>query len=139
MNINFNENDLKISALTVWGEARGEFKKWGLASFIVIANTIMNRFLEPKRFGMSLAQVCQKPLQFSVWNKFDKNYALLACVDEEDKLYKISKESCLAVFQKKWPDLTGGANHYHADYVSPSWATNKKHTMQIGRHIFYKL
>jgi len=35
-------------------------------------------------------------------------------------------------------DLTGGATHYHADYVSPAWATKAPPTAAIGRHRFYR-
>jgi spore germination cell wall hydrolase CwlJ-like protein len=33
----------------------------------------------------------------------------------------------------------GGATHYHADYVRPSWSRRLKRMDVIGRHIFYKL
>lgn len=33
----------------------------------------------------------------------------------------------------------GSSTHYHADYVSPSWARKLKKMDVIGRHIFYKL
>jgi spore germination cell wall hydrolase CwlJ-like protein len=33
----------------------------------------------------------------------------------------------------------GGATHYHADYVRPSWSRRLKKMDVIGRHIFYKL
>jgi spore germination cell wall hydrolase CwlJ-like protein len=33
----------------------------------------------------------------------------------------------------------GGATHYHADYVRPTWARRLKKMDIIGRHIFYKL
>jgi spore germination cell wall hydrolase CwlJ-like protein len=33
----------------------------------------------------------------------------------------------------------GGATHYHADYVQPSWARRLKKMDVIGRHIFYQL
>lgn len=32
---------------------------------------------------------------------------------------------------------TPGANHYHADYVSPRWARTMTEVNRIGRHIFY--
>jgi len=35
-------------------------------------------------------------------------------------------------------DITDGATHYHADYVSPSWAKTKTKTIEIGDHIFYR-
>ncbi len=33
----------------------------------------------------------------------------------------------------------GGATHYHADYVRPSWSRRLKKMDVIGRHIFYQL
>ena len=35
-------------------------------------------------------------------------------------------------------DITGGATHYHADYVSPAWAKTKTKTVEIQDHIFYR-
>jgi len=35
-------------------------------------------------------------------------------------------------------DFTKGATHYHADYVSPDWASKKTQTATIGKHIFYR-
>jgi spore germination cell wall hydrolase CwlJ-like protein len=35
--------------------------------------------------------------------------------------------------------LIGHATHYHADYVLPYWADSLDKTIQIGRHIFYRL
>jgi len=34
--------------------------------------------------------------------------------------------------------LTEGADHYHADYVKPSWARNLQLVGRIGVHIFYR-
>ena len=35
-------------------------------------------------------------------------------------------------------DVTEGATHYHADYVSPDWAKTKTKTIEIEDHIFYR-
>ena len=35
-------------------------------------------------------------------------------------------------------DITDGATHYHADYVTPAWAKTKTKTVEIQDHIFYK-
>lgn len=34
-------------------------------------------------------------------------------------------------------DLTGGATHYHANWVNPSWAREFPQTAEIGTHLFY--
>jgi len=38
----------------------------------------------------------------------------------------------------KFPDITEGATHYHADYIYPYWADTLNETVQITDHIFYK-
>jgi hypothetical protein len=35
-------------------------------------------------------------------------------------------------------DLTRGATHYHADWVSPNWARVYPRTARYGQHIFYR-
>ena len=35
-------------------------------------------------------------------------------------------------------DNTGGADHYHADYVNPYWSKDMNLTTIIGTHLFYK-
>jgi len=35
-------------------------------------------------------------------------------------------------------DITEGATHYHADYVTPDWASTKTKTTEIQDHIFYR-
>ena len=34
-------------------------------------------------------------------------------------------------------DITGGATHYHADYVTPSWAKTMQRVAKVDDHIFY--
>ena len=35
-------------------------------------------------------------------------------------------------------DITDGATFYHADSITPSWASSKIKTIEIGDHIFYR-
>lgn len=44
----------------------------------------------------------------------------------------------LAVVDGDIPDPTGGATHYHAEYVSPSWRLGLVAGPKIGRHLFYR-
>ncbi len=67
--------EINILAKTLYGEARGE----GLSGLEAVANTIINRVNTAKakggRFwwGNDIISVCQKPYQFSCWNKKDPN------------------------------------------------------------------
>ena len=41
------------------------------------------------------------------------------------------------VLTKQIPDPTHGALFYHADYVMPDWASEKRLIITIGHHLFY--
>lgn len=69
-----NEKDRDLLAWTLWGEARSET----LAGQIAVAWTIRSRVNDGKAkswWGEGYAGVCQKPYQFSCWNKNDPNFA----------------------------------------------------------------
>ena len=107
-----------------------------------VANVIMNRVKVAeedggKWWGNNIIQVCQKPYQFSCWNRSDPNFRKLQAVDEKNLHYatcvKIARRAlagCLA-------DLTYGATHYHAAGIEPYWARREKPCAVIGNHIFY--
>ena len=64
------EHDIDILARTIYGEARGE----KTAGKKAVACVIMNRYKAKKWFsGKTIAETCQKPWQFSCWNKNDPN------------------------------------------------------------------
>lgn len=47
-------------------------------------------------------------------------------------------ELSVEIRRKVYPDITDGATHYHAYYVSPHWSKVLTRTVTIDRHIFYK-
>ena len=49
-----------------------------------------------------------------------------------------AKEIAEHVYLGNYRDVTSGAQFYHADYVSPSWARVFDRTIKIGAHIFYE-
>ena len=135
-----SEKDRDILARTLWGEARGEL----LAGQIAVAWTIRNRVLDGKAkswWGEGYAGVCQKPYQFSCWNKNDPNYAYLSGAKpipfREFAQAQIAADQVLA---GKVPDPTGGATHYYATTMPkpPVWAKGAKQTLKFGRHVFFK-
>ena len=80
--------DILIAALTIYGEARGCSQHGRLA----VAHTIINRAKERKYWGMarstghpdhSLAAVCLRAWQYSVWNESDPNRLKLEALREE--------------------------------------------------------
>ena len=134
------EKDRDILARTLWGEARGE----SLAGQIAVAWAIRNRVNDGNAkswWGEGYSGVCQKPYQFSCWNKSDPNFAYLSGAKQipfrEFAQAQIAAEQVMA---GKVPDPTGGATHYYATTMPkpPVWVKGAKQTLKLGRHIFFK-
>lgn len=134
------DKDRDIFARTLWGEARGE----SLAGQIAVAWTIRNRVNDGKDkswWGEGYAGVCQKPYQFSCWNKNDPNFAYLSGAKpipvREFAQVQIAADQ---VMSGKVLDPTGGATHYYATTMPkpPVWAKGAKQTLKLGRHVFFK-
>ena len=126
------ENDLEIFAKTIFGEARGETHEGQVA----VACCILNRFKSKKWFSArTIAGVCQKPWQFSCWNKNDPNSQkiLRLSFPTYSKYFPIIEEA-----QQK--DITDGATHYYAPALvrCPDWAIDKEPCAKIGHHLFFK-
>ena len=134
------ENDREILARTLWGEARGE----SLAGQIAVAWTIRNRVNDGKAkswWGEGYAGVCQKPYQFSCWNRNDPNYAYLSGAKPiPPAQYAQALKAAGQVMAGTMPDPTGGATHYYATTMPkpPAWAKGAKQTMKLGQHVFFK-
>ncbi|MDR0406967.1 MAG: cell wall hydrolase [Holosporales bacterium] len=131
--------DVDILARTVYGEARGEFAKTGIAALIAVANVIFNRGQRKTFWGGSIRDICLQPQQFSCWNVQDPNYILIKKIMRGEMLFDLCWDIAQNVLKEKWPDLTKGADHYHALSVAPFWALGKKPLLTLGHHVFYKL
>lgn len=133
----------QVVAITLMGEARGE----GEAGLYAVGCVLQKRAQERK---LTLSQVClQNGLnkngvrvwQFSCWN--DKAYIdtmkrLLKANTEQAKYSKrLARAMCAGGLLTQ--TFTGNANHYHANYVRPSWIKGSRPTKIIGKHLFYKL
>ncbi len=134
------ENDLLVLARTIFGEVRG-FSTEALRD---VASVILNRTRNCFRKKGTIARVCQDPKQFSCWNSDDPNRPKLLAMDLKSK--DAAFKACLAVAEDAikgaFPDLTGGALHYHAKKMKklPSWVSGspqRKVTHQDDAHIFY--
>lgn len=134
------EKDRDILARTLWGEARGE----SLAGQIAVAWAIRNRVNDGKAkswWGEGYAGVCQKPYQFSCWNKSDPNFAYLSGAKpipfRDLAQARIAAEQ---VIDGRVPDPTGGATHYYATSMprAPTWTVGAKLTLTLGQHVFFK-
>ena len=134
------ELEIDVLARTLWGEARGE----GTHGMEAVAAVILNRVAVAESragywWGNDIISVCQKPYQFSCWNRSDPSYLKLQAVNETDVYFATALRIARRAVIGALADPTGGATHYHADYVSPAWTRGQKPATIIGRHIFYRL
>lgn len=135
-------SDVDILARTLYGEARGELSRLdgGIGSLIAVANVIMNRYQRGGWYGKTIREVCLKPWQFSCWNPTDRNLPLLL-EPLGGKVFGLCKQVAEEVMEGRWPDLTGGCDHYHATTLKdlPKWALSGHPQFKIGQHVFYDL
>lgn len=136
----YRELEIDTLARTIFGEARGE----PVEGMEAVAGVVLNRVrIAQKRgrywWGNNIIGVCQKPYQFSCWNKSDPSYHRLINITADNIHFatalRIARRAVIGALQ----DRSKGATHYHADYVMPYWAKGEKPVHTIGRHIFYKL
>lgn len=129
-----------VLARTLWGEARGE----GAEGMKAVANVILNRAVVAQKkgkfwWGNDIIQICQKPYQFSCWNRSDPNFRKLQSVDEKDLYFATALRVARRAVAGVLDDMTGGATHYHASSIVPYWAKGKAPSFVIGAHKFYNL
>lgn len=136
----YQKLEIDTLARTLWGEARGE----GTGGMQAVACVILNRVKIAQEagkywWGNNIIQVCQKPYQFSCWNRSDPNFKKLQAVDEKDLHFatalRIARRAAIGALE----DVTYGATHYHAAGVEPYWARREKPCAVIGNHIFYHI
>jgi spore germination cell wall hydrolase CwlJ-like protein len=132
-------NEALVLAQTIYGEARGELSRveGGLSALIAVGNVVMNRCLKERT---SLEQVCKRPFQFSCWNSTDPNFLEIehATVRHTPE-FLVCMHVAGELLSMNWPDLTNGATHYYAQYLTvPYWVKDMQLRAKIGRHLFFK-
>lgn len=138
----YQELELDVLARTLWGEARGE----GVEGMEAVACVVLNRVNVAQEkggtfwWGNNVISVCQKPYQFSCWNRSDANYKRVQSVTQKTDIHfatamRVARRALAGVLQ----DATKGATHYHEQSILPDWAKGEVPTVQIGHHKFYKL
>jgi spore germination cell wall hydrolase CwlJ-like protein len=111
---------------------------------LAVANVILNRVSIAHKYGSfwwgdNIIQVCQKPYQFSCWNRSDPNYKKLQSVDKSNLYFATAQRLAQRALAGALEDITHGATHYHAINIKPYWATGRKPCAIIGKHVLYCL
>ena len=140
--------EIKCIADNIYWEARNQSTK----GMIAVGLVTMNRVVDPRFPSTPCEVVHQGPTRPSWKNKSisypvknrcqfswycDGKAELVPIADQH--VYEMARMIAFKVYhQENWWDLTSGATHYHADYVTPAWASSKTKTTVIGNHIFYR-
>lgn len=120
--------DNYIVAATLILEAGGEEAP---NAMVAVYEVISNRAVNKSR---SKRDIVLQRKQFSCWNNVKKRKSLYMRAISHPKFTK-----ALAIVQNPTAtSYTSGADHYHADYVSPYWISSLERTVTIGRHVFYR-
>ena len=128
--------NLDCLARNVYYEARGE----PLAGQYAVAEVTMNR-KDSRHFPRTVCEVVYQqnwdPLRkrnvgaFS-WTEFKVVPEPIG--EEWQRAWQVAE----AVYYEKAPRKLKGALFYHADYIKPDWARQKRQVAVIGRHVFYR-
>lgn len=119
-----------LLALNCWHECPSE----PVQGQIAVAQVLINR---TRQCGSTVSVELFRAKQFSWTN--DKGRNLILRQRNDDDYSKFSQCLAVAALAYAAPDLTGGANHYHADYIpAPYWARGMTETAHIGAHVFYR-
>jgi N-acetylmuramoyl-L-alanine amidase len=128
--------DVRIVALTILAEARGE----GSEGMEAVACVIQQRTMERK---ISPSKVCLQKLQFSCWNNKMTADKLSAQVTRKTSKEVVDFAVELAQDLVAGKDLDRSsvqfANHYCTLQTFPKWAKGETPVKVIGNHKFYRL
>ena len=144
---NTPDRSAECLALNMYHEARGQ----GIAGELAVTAVVLNR-VNDKRYPNTICEVVEQgptrtswqdpKIRFPVKNRCQFSWF---CDGKSDtprnkKIYNRMYNLADAILGNEisFLDITGGATHYHADYVSPAWAKTKMKTVEIQDHIFYR-
>ena len=138
--------EISCMAINIYHEARDQ----SIAGQIAVGQVTMNR-VRDKRFPDTICEVVMEGPHRPSWKGTGEMIPIRNrcqfswyCDGKSDKIYnqkayeEIYDISEMIVKNTLKVDITSGATHYHAYYVSPAWAKTKKRTAKIEDHIFYK-
>ena len=137
--------DVSCLALNIYHEARGQ----SIAGQIAVGQVTLNR-VKDNRFPNTICEVVMQGPHRASWKGTGEMIPVRHrcqfswyCDGKSDKIkqrkaYNQIVSLSQILIDQDMIDITSGATHYHAYYVSPAWAQKKKRTTKIEDHIFYK-
>ncbi|HEV7478397.1 MAG TPA: cell wall hydrolase [Burkholderiales bacterium] len=113
-------------ARNVYFEARGEPE----AGQYAVAEVTMNRKASG-RYPNTVCGVVYERQAFS-WTAVD------ILPEPEGEAWSRAQEIAEEVYYGRHAPVLNGALFFHATYIKPDWATEKRRVARIGSHIFYR-
>jgi hypothetical protein len=121
-----DRRNLECLARNVYFEARGE----PLAGQFAVAEVTMNR----KASRLFPRTVCGVVYEKSAFSWTDYRTLPEPAGEEWERAQKVAE----AVYYGKYAPVLDGALYFHATYVNPDWAKEKRRIARIGAHVFYR-
>ena len=125
--------EILVLALTLYAEAQGENWRGKTA----VTDVIVTR---SRQSGLTLAQVCKQPKQFSAWNRPATMDKLAASVAEGKHRNDAAWSDCMllaTLANRPGYRVRVKASHfYNPSKASPSWAAKMIEVAVIGGHRF---
>ena len=150
-----SQPELYCLAMNIYHEARAE----SIAGQYAVADVTINRTLDT-RYPNTVCKVVMQAKMKESWktkqypdlsdsqrkyipirNKCQFSWFCDGKADEpqnQTSWEKSIEHAAIMFTTNQWRGITEGATHYHATYVSPSWAKEYTKIAQIGAHLFYR-
>jgi spore germination cell wall hydrolase CwlJ-like protein len=119
-------------AQNMWFEARGS----SVSDQLAVAHVVLNRVADP-RYPDDICAVVWQPKQFS-WTHDGRSDRVRFGNRIDRRIWKELVQLSMAAMGGQLEDPTGGATHYHADYVRPDWARRMDLLIRIDDHLYYR-
>ncbi len=139
------DDETSCLSLNIYHEARNQ----SIAGQIAVGQVTLNR-VRDKRFPNTICEVITQGPHRPSWKGTgemipirNKCHFSWYCDGKSDEIKQKKEYSDIVdlsrmLMKQNMIDITTGATHYHAYYVSPSWAKTKTRTTKIEDHIFYR-
>ena len=128
--------NLDCLARNVYYEARGE----PAAGQYAVAEVTMNRAAS-SRYPDSVCAVVHEKRWDAIRGRYVGAFAwteLGALPAPDGEAWDEAQKVAADVFYHRAPPRVDGALFYHATWLKPSWALERKPIARIGRHVFYR-
>jgi spore germination cell wall hydrolase CwlJ-like protein len=127
-----DREEVHCLALTLYWEARNE----GRRGMVPVGWVVLNRRQHPT-FPSSVCRVVREggerpPCQFSFWCDGRSD------APPDDESWTLARSVAEEMLSRPPTDPTRGALYFHSVSVAPAWAKERRRTVRIGQHVYYR-